>query len=298
MRGKDQEPVGTKQSIDVLEQWREITVQPPRPPSRAVPVRRRIEDDTVVLTTPADLARDERGNVIDEPADRPLPETVERRVPSRPLDSPLRGIDMRDRGARAGEGERHEACIGEKVENRGPVTFACSGHEPRHDPGVFGEQPDLACVRRPELERELEQPSGPPCPGSLQSRPGPAGVAVEPEIRLGPAIRRASGILGGRVRSIDHVLAEPLQPPASADIEQLITVHERIFTGNRERRAAEWVCREGKEIHMARRSILVLVLLVAAAFAACSPSGGSGGGGGGSAAPAASSVPSAVAPGY
>jgi hypothetical protein len=46
-------------------------------------------------------------------------------------------------------------------------------------------------------------------------------------------------VLGSRVGPIDQILTEPFQPTAVAGIDQLIALHECIFTGNRPLGAVE-----------------------------------------------------------
>jgi hypothetical protein len=132
-------------------------------------------------------------------------------------------------------------------------------------------------------------------PGGVDARSGPTANAVVTEVGLGPSLRCRPTLDRPRLWSIDQVVAEPLQAAPIADIDQLIALHEHIFTGNHPADGVESMRKAEGGPSMVHRSILALALVLVAALAACSPSGGTGDG---SAAPAASAAPSAVAPAY
>src|SRR6185295_12537640 len=50
----------------------------------------------------------------------------------------------------------------------------------------------------------------------------PAGARVEPERRRRPGVRGDPTLPGGRRRSVDHAIAEPLEAPVVAGVEELV----------------------------------------------------------------------------
>jgi hypothetical protein len=199
-----------------------------------MPIGRRIHDDTVISTFPPDLSRDEGTDVIDEPADGGVIEPVQAGVPSCPLDRWLRGIDMCHGSARMGQGDRQETGVREEVEHGRPIAETRDAiAQPRQERRLFREEPDLAGVGRPGLEREPLKLEGPVPPRVDDTRAGPAGGSIEPQVRISPSIRRASSVLHSPMGTVDQEPSEPFQPTSIAGIDQLIARHERIFTGNR-----------------------------------------------------------------
>ena len=70
-----------EQTVDIIEQQREVALQKPGLAGGSVSIRRRVEDHAVVSATPPDLSRDERPGVVDQPTDRSVLEAVPCRVP-------------------------------------------------------------------------------------------------------------------------------------------------------------------------------------------------------------------------
>lgn len=81
------------------------------------PEGRRVEDDGVVAPLPADFPAEELVGVVRDPADRVVPEAVQRRVLARPLHHALRGVEVADLRPAARRRERRAARIGEEVED-------------------------------------------------------------------------------------------------------------------------------------------------------------------------------------
>ena len=95
---------------------------------------------------------------------------------------------------------------------------------------MLGEDAELAGLGRARLDGE---PVHLDVPASLRrgkTLAAPAADAVEAQVGLAPASRLASMVFCARMGSIDEVVAESLQTPTIARIDQLIAVHERIFT--------------------------------------------------------------------
>ena len=245
VRGQEQKAALGQDALDVVKQGREVALQPPRLARRAVPIRRWVQDDAVVAALATALARDEGTRVIDEPADRAIVERIQRSVAAGPVDRGFRRVDVHDRRPGLRHGEADQAGIGEEVEHGGRGTG--HGHafaEPWQQHGVLGEQPDLSGGRRSELEPEIADVDRPSLARRLRSRTAPAGVPLEPQIRVIPLFRRAPRTVGARVWSVEDIPAEPFQPTAVAGIDELVVLHERIITGNHPPGDAEWECRE------------------------------------------------------
>ena len=85
----------------------------------AVAVARRVEDDAVVAPAAPGLARDERFDVVDDPADRPVGQARQLGVATRPGDRRPRPVDVGHGRARRGRGQRRRAGVGEQVEDGG-----------------------------------------------------------------------------------------------------------------------------------------------------------------------------------
>jgi hypothetical protein len=234
VRGQQQEASRREESIDVIEQGRQVAVDAPCPTRCPVAVRRWVEDDAVVSPPPPDFAGDERGGVIDEPPDRPIVERVARRISTRPLDRRPGRVDMCYGSAGARERQRHEPGIREKVEHGWAIAVLGDAvSEPRQMDPVLGIQPDLAGIRRAALELHVVDPDRPASLCLCEALAGPALTALEPQVSLVPSIRGVPAVINAGVRSVDQVIAEPLEPPSLAGIDRLIALHEVIFTGNR-----------------------------------------------------------------
>ena len=95
---------------------------------------------------------------------------------------------------------------------------------------MLGEQADLPGLGRPQLENETPDGNGPVVAGALEPLAEPATIAVEAQVGVGPTRWRPPGKPRTRRRSVDDVLAEALEPPSIAGIDQLESLHGCIIT--------------------------------------------------------------------
>ena len=217
------------------EQRFEVALQPPGPPAGAVTVGRWVEDDAVVPPFATDLAGDERPCVVDQPADRSIGEAVERRVAAGPGHRRSGGIDVHDLGAGACQGQRAQAGVGEEIQDRWPVVFRDPLEKPRQRRGLLREEPDLAGIGGPELHREIVDADRPAVASLVEAVTAPASLAIEPEIGVRPLAWRPTREPGAGRGPVDEVIAEALETPAVARVDQFETLHGSIITETDER---------------------------------------------------------------
>ena len=89
--------------------------------------------------------------------------------------------------------------------------------------------PDLPGTGRPQQERHAAEPDRPTGGSSGRRRPGPAAIAIEAQVRIGPGRGPSSRRFGAGRRSVDDVRPEPLEPCTVACIDEGVVVHALII---------------------------------------------------------------------
>src|SRR4051794_4017123 len=93
-RYKDERAVRCRQFTAQLEQWQQMLGDLPRLSLRSMAVRWRIENDRIILLPAFGLALAELHRVLNNPADRSVRQSGDRRIVSCPLDNTSRRVDM------------------------------------------------------------------------------------------------------------------------------------------------------------------------------------------------------------
>jgi hypothetical protein len=140
-----------------LKERPEMVLEAPELSRAAAPVGGRIHDDGVVRAAALHLAPHELEAVVGDVAYRPVRKAAQDRVLLAPLDHPLGGVDMADRGPRGRCGAGRRACVAEEVED---VHLAPGPLDGRVDPvpvdRLLGEEPRVLERRRAYLEDEAK----------------------------------------------------------------------------------------------------------------------------------------------
>ena len=196
-----------------------------------MPVARWIEDEPGIPAPTSDLAFREGHRVIDDPADRTVGEAGELGIPACPCDGRSSGVHVGQRGTGGPHRERGETRVGEEMQDRGSagqlVPCLDPVAEPRQHRGMLREEPDLACLGRPQFQGHslhLDRPGG---PGHRLA--APAAITIEPQVRAPPRLGIASRAERHGEWPVRHSLPEPLEPSPTADVEQdVAAVHLRV----------------------------------------------------------------------
>ena len=171
--GQEHEPLrGVDQLRNLMEQRSEVVLEPPPTTPRAVAVTRRVEHDAVVAPATPNLACDEGRRIVDDPADRPLGEPRQLRVPPRPGDRRPGCVDVDDRGAFRRRDQCRQAGVREQVEHGHALSNPVP--EPRPRVLLFREQAHLArlgLVAARRSARRSRSATGPRCPARSSRAP-------------------------------------------------------------------------------------------------------------------------------